>query len=108
MSKHWIQLALLMLLVPIALAKPCQAATGFVRASFGKAGLIVGAGAGRGVLTYDGHDYRFRISGLSLGFAAGLPSLELRGGPQICIERATLLVPTPPLALVPLGPAASS
>ena len=30
-------------------------------------GLIAGAGGGRGVLTYRGHDYPFRVSGFSFG-----------------------------------------
>ena len=79
MSKCWMQLPLVILLASIALAKPSHAASGFVRVSFGKAGLIVGAGAGRGVLTYGGHDYRFRISGLSLGFAVGLSVTRVVG-----------------------------
>ena len=44
---------------------------GYVRVKFVKAGLIMGAGAGRGVLTYRGRDYPFRVSGLSLGVIAG-------------------------------------
>jgi hypothetical protein len=79
MSKCWVRLPLVILLAFIALAEASHAATGFVRVSFGKAGLIVGAGAGRGVITYDGHDYRFRISGLSLGLAAGLSVTRVVG-----------------------------
>lgn len=48
-----------------------QAETGSVRVVFAKAGLIVGAGAGRGVLTFRGHDYPFRVSGMSLGATIG-------------------------------------
>jgi hypothetical protein len=79
MSKRWIQLLPVILLAFTAIAKPSHAATGLVRVSFGKAGLVVGAGAGRGVLTYAGHDHRFRISGLSLGLAAGLSVTRLAG-----------------------------
>jgi hypothetical protein len=79
MSMCWIRLLLLIQLASIASVTPSHAATGLVRVSFGKAGLIVGAGAGRGVLTYGAHDYRFRISGLSLGFAAGLSVTRLAG-----------------------------
>jgi len=39
--------------------------------SLAKAGLMVGAGGGSGVLTYRGRDYPFRVSGLSLGVTAG-------------------------------------
>jgi hypothetical protein len=46
-------------------------APGYVRVKFVKAGLMVGAGGGSGVLTYRGRDYPFRVSGLSLGVAAG-------------------------------------
>ena len=44
-----------------------------------KAGLIVGAGGGRGVLTYRGRDYPFRVSGLSLGVTAGASVSRLQG-----------------------------
>jgi hypothetical protein len=54
-------------------------ATGYVRVKLLKAGLLVGAGGGNGVLTYRGHDYPFRISGLSLGVAAGASLSRLEG-----------------------------
>jgi len=44
-----------------------------------KAGLIAGAGAGRGVLTYRGRDYPFRVYGLSLGVTAGASVTRLTG-----------------------------
>jgi hypothetical protein len=46
-------------------------ASGHVRASFVKAGLLIGGGAGSGVLTYRGRNYPFNVSGLSLGITAG-------------------------------------
>ena len=56
------------LVVAAALATPSHAqAPDHVSVVFSKAGLIVGAGRGRGVLTYRGRDYLFRVSGLSLG-----------------------------------------
>jgi len=76
MSKCWIMLPLVILLV---VTTPSHAGTGFVRVSVAKAGLIVGAGAGRGVLTYGGREYRFRITGLSLGLTAGVSSTRLEG-----------------------------
>ena len=42
-------------------------APGYVRVKLVKAGLMVGAGGGSGVLTYRGRNYPFRVSGLSLG-----------------------------------------
>jgi hypothetical protein len=54
-------------------------ATGHVRLKFVKAGLIAGADAGSGVLTYRGRDYRFRVSGLSLGITAGSSVSWLEG-----------------------------
>src|SRR5258708_2544603 len=62
-------MALLALLVPVT---PSLAqAAGHVRLKITKASLFVGGGVGSGVLTYGGRDYPFRISGLSLGVAAG-------------------------------------
>ncbi|MDE5455401.1 hypothetical protein GWE18_21690 [Bradyrhizobium sp. CSA112] len=59
---------------------PSQAqAMGQVSVVFAKAGLIVGAGRGRGVLTYRGRDYPFRVSGLSLGITAGVSAMRLTG-----------------------------
>ena len=46
-------------------------APGYVRVKLVKAGLMVGAGGGSGVLTYRGRDYPFRVSGLSLGVSVG-------------------------------------
>jgi hypothetical protein len=54
-------------------------APGHVRVKFVKAGLMVGAGGGRGVLTYRGRDYPFRVSGLSLGLVAGGSVSHLEG-----------------------------
>jgi hypothetical protein len=54
-------------------------APGDVRVVFAKAGLIAGAGGGRGVLTYRGRDYPFRVSGLSLGVTIGASAMRLTG-----------------------------
>ena len=54
-------------------------APGYVRLKLVKAALMVGAGGGSGVLTYRGHDYPFRVSGLSLGVAAGASVSRLEG-----------------------------
>lgn len=69
--------------VPLALTvpvTPSQAqAPGHVRVKLLKAGLILGAGGGSGVVTYRGRDYPFRVSGLSLGFTAGASFIRLEG-----------------------------
>jgi hypothetical protein len=54
-------------------------APGYVRVKLVKAGLVVGAGGGSGVLTYRGRDYPFRVSGLSLGVTAGASVSRLEG-----------------------------
>jgi hypothetical protein len=54
-------------------------APGYVRVKFVKAGLMIGAGGGSGVLRYRGRDYPFRVSGLSLGVAAGASVSRLEG-----------------------------
>ena len=79
MGRYSIKIALVMLLASVVLTRPSHANTGHVHVEFLKAGLIVGAGFGRGVLSYHGRDHRFRISGLSLGLTAGLSSTRLYG-----------------------------
>jgi hypothetical protein len=70
-------IALLALTVPVT---PSLAqASGQVRLKIVKASLLVGGGVGSGVLTYRGRDYPFRVSGLSLGVAAGASVSRLDG-----------------------------
>jgi hypothetical protein len=54
-------------------------APGYVRVKFVKAGLVVGAGGGSGVLRYRGRDYPFTVFGLSLGVTAGASVSQLEG-----------------------------
>ena len=54
-------------------------APGYVRVKLVKAALVVGVGGGSGVLTYRGRSYPFRVSGLSVGFAAGASVSRLEG-----------------------------
>jgi hypothetical protein len=69
--------ALLSLIIPVT---PSLAqASGHVRLKILKVSLLVGGGAGRGVLTYRGREYPFRVSGLSLGMAAGASASRLEG-----------------------------
>jgi hypothetical protein len=44
---------------------------GIVRVTVVKGGLVVGAGAGRGTLTFRHRNYPFTMQGLSLGVTAG-------------------------------------
>jgi hypothetical protein len=70
-----ITLFAVVLSTPVSLAQ----APGYVRVKFVKAGLMVGAGRGSGVLTYRGRDYPFSVSGLSLGVTAGGSFSRLEG-----------------------------
>jgi hypothetical protein len=80
MSRHSARLVLLALIAFIWSPAPSHAqALGHVRIVFAKAALVVGAGGGRGVLTYRGRDYKFTISGLSLGVTAGASAGRLSG-----------------------------
>jgi hypothetical protein len=57
-------------------------ASGHVQVRFLKAALVAGAGAGSGVLTYRGHRYPFRVTGLSLGVTVGASVGRLEGRAQ--------------------------
>jgi len=75
-----IRLAVIALLSVVLSATESYAqASGYVRIKFVKAGVVMGAGGGSGVLTYRGRDYRFRMSGLSLGITAGASISRLQG-----------------------------
>ena len=67
------------LVVSIGLATPSHAITGAVRVTVAKAGFVVGAGGGRGVLTFRHRNYPFTVQGLSLGIAAGASVNKLVG-----------------------------
>jgi len=72
--------AAIMLLALIVPVTPSLAqAPGYVRVKLAKAALVMGAGGGTGVLTYRGRDYPFRVSGLSVGLAAGASVSRLEG-----------------------------
>jgi hypothetical protein len=79
MQGYLARLALLTLLAFSIPVHPSHAKTGFLRVSFAKAGLIAGVGVGRGVLMYDGREYRVRVSGLSLGLTIGASTNRLTG-----------------------------
>jgi hypothetical protein len=63
--------ALLALAISVGLATPSQAITGIVRVTVTKAGLVLGAGGGRGTLSFRHRIYPFSVQGLSLGVTAG-------------------------------------
>jgi hypothetical protein len=65
--------------VVLSTASSLAQAPGYVRVKFVKAGLMMGAGGGSGVLTYRGRDYPFRVFGLSLGVTAGGSVSRLEG-----------------------------
>lgn len=53
--------------------------SGYVRVKFVKASVMMGAGGGSGVLAYGGRNYPFRVSGLSVGVAAGASVSRMEG-----------------------------
>lgn len=63
----------------IGAAAPSHAITGSVRVTVAKAGFIVGAGGGKGVLTFRHRNYPFTVQGLSLGLTAGASINKLVG-----------------------------
>ena len=60
-------------------ASSSRADTGAVRVVFTKGGFIVGVGGGHGVLNFRGHNYRFTVSGMSVGFTIGASTTNLVG-----------------------------
>lgn len=59
------------LVASLGLATPSQAITGIVRVTVTKAGFVLGAGGGRGTLSFRHRIYPFTVQGLSLGVTAG-------------------------------------
>lgn len=72
-----------LLLLALGLTAPATSsfaqAAGHVRVKIVKAGLLVGGGAGSGVLTYRGKTYPFKLSGLSFGITVGATVGRLDG-----------------------------
>ena len=67
------------LALAIGVTMPSHAITGSVRVTVAKAGFIVGAGGGRGTLSFRHRNYSFTVQGLSLGFTAGASINKLVG-----------------------------
>jgi lipid-binding SYLF domain-containing protein len=61
------------------MATPSYAISGTVRVTVAKAGFIVGAGGGKGVLSFRHRNYPFSVQGLSLGLTAGASFNKLVG-----------------------------
>ena len=80
MKKFGIIVGLVVVLVGTAgFSTPSQAGTGQVSVTFTKGGFIVGAGGGKGVLTFRGRRYPFTVSGMSIGFTLGASTNTLVG-----------------------------
>ena len=62
-----------------ASAHHCTRKTGSVAVVFTKGGLILGVGAGEGVLTLRGRHYPFTVSGMSVGATIGASTTKLVG-----------------------------
>jgi hypothetical protein len=71
--------ALAAFVVAMSIATPSHAIMGQVRVTIVKAGLGVGAGGGKGVLTFRHRNYPFTVQGLSLGITAGASINKLVG-----------------------------
>jgi hypothetical protein len=73
------RVASIVLAASTCVASPSHAISGSVRVTIAKAALVVGAGAGRGVLTFRHRNYHFTVQGLSLGVTAGASINKLVG-----------------------------
>jgi hypothetical protein len=67
------------LAVSIGTAAPSHAISGAVRVTVAKAGFVVGAGGGKGILTLRHRNYPFTVQGLSLGLTVGASVNKLVG-----------------------------
>ena len=74
-----LQTAALGLLITAMMPASSPADTGTVRVEFTKVGFIIGVGGGRGVLTFRGRNYPFRVSGMSFGATIGGSTNQLVG-----------------------------
>jgi hypothetical protein len=80
MKKLATRAALLALLAGVTgFSTPSRAETGQVAVIFTKGGLVIGVGAGEGVLILRGHRYPFTVSGMSVGFTIGASTTKLVG-----------------------------
>ena len=71
--------AVLGLIAITSLSPTSEAETGSISLVITKGGFILGAGGGRGILTFRGHHYRFRVSGISVGATIGASTTKRVG-----------------------------
>jgi hypothetical protein len=76
---HRVRIWFLVLAATIGISMPSYAITGTVRVTVAKAGFVVGAGGGNGILTFRHRNYPFTVQGLSLGLTAGASINKLVG-----------------------------
>ena len=76
---HVALVALLGILWLAGISTPLHTETGSVAVVFTKGGLILGVGAGEGVLTLRGRHYPFTVSGMSVGATIGASTTKLVG-----------------------------
>jgi hypothetical protein len=62
-----------------AMVNPSRADTGTVHVLFGRSGILVGMGSGKGTLTFHGKTYPFEVSGMSFGATLALTVSEFGG-----------------------------
>jgi hypothetical protein len=74
-----LQTAVVALVAGSVMTTATRADSGTVRVVFTKGGFIIGVGGGRGVLTFHGHNYPFRVSGMSFGATIGGSTNQLVG-----------------------------
>lgn len=80
MRKHRsICTVMMALAVAAGVVTPSHAITGAVRVTVVKAGFVVGAGGGRGTLTFRHRNCPFVVQGLSVGLTAGASVNKLVG-----------------------------
>ena len=71
--------ALMVVALSGGFASPSRAITGAVRVTMVKAGFAIGAGGGRGILSFRHRNYEFTVQGLSVGITAGASINKLVG-----------------------------
>lgn len=79
MKKPLVLATLIALFASVSITTPTLATTGRVRVTVAKAGLIVGAGGGKGILAFRHRNYPFIVQGLSVGLTTGASISKLVG-----------------------------
>jgi hypothetical protein len=73
------RIAVMAFAAAVGAATPSHAITGTVRVTVAKAGFVVGAGGGRGTLSFRHRLYPFTVQGFSVGLTAGASINRLVG-----------------------------